>query len=87
MAAICKQEKSESLVMGNFLMYNSFFIIIIFFFFSFLGLTCDGAANFAFAGPNAGTVPYHAILRSLVSLSDSVGARIEFVIARLLGYR
>lgn len=53
----------------------------------FIGLTCDGAANFAFAGPNAGTVPYHAILRSLVGLSDSVGPSIEFVIARLLSYR
>jgi len=49
-------------------------------------LTCDGAANFAFSGPNASAVPYHAILRSLIGLSDSVGACIEFVIANLLGY-
>ncbi len=86
MAAICKQEASDSKVMGIFLCTLLLYFYFVFFF-SFLGLTCDGAANFAFAGPNAGTVPFHAILRSLVSLSDSVRARIEFIIARLLGYK
>lgn len=47
-------------------------------------LTSDGAADFASSGANACAVPNHAILGTLVCLSDSVRPQVYFVVTSLL---
>ena len=50
-------------------------------------LTGDGAADFAFSGANACAVPDHAILGTVVCLSDSVRPQVNFVVASLFSCR
>lgn len=50
-------------------------------------LTCDGAADFAPTGADAGAVPHHAVFRSLISNANAVRPVVKFVIAGLFSCR
>lgn len=49
-------------------------------------LTGDGAADLAPAGADAGAVPDHAVLGSLVGFSHGVVLLVDLIVAPLLGY-